>query len=67
MQLLAKHARPETVKTATLVLSIAEGGKLGSLAASVDQASAGALSRLLKRGDLAGKPGQTLLLLELIG
>lgn len=67
MQLLAKHARPETVKTATLVLSIAEGGKLGSLAASVDQASAGALSRLLKRGDLAGKPGQTLLLHDLPG
>ncbi|MGA4599951.1 M17 family peptidase N-terminal domain-containing protein, partial [Ectopseudomonas hydrolytica] len=67
MEFLVKSIRPETLKTATLVVAIGEGRKLGEAAKAVDQASNGALSAVLKRGDIAGKPGQTLLLHSLPG
>ncbi|TBW10458.1 leucyl aminopeptidase [Azotobacter chroococcum] len=62
MQLVVKSASPQTLKTATLVVAVGEGRKLGATAKAVDQATDGALSAALKRGDLAGKVGQTLLL-----
>ncbi|UUD65195.1 leucyl aminopeptidase [Pseudomonas seleniipraecipitans] len=61
MEFIVKSARPETLKTATLVIPVGEGGSLGATAKALDAASGGAISALLKRGDLAGKPGQTLL------
>ena len=61
MEFIVKSARPETLKTATLVVPVGEGRPLGAVAKAVDAASAGAISALLKRGDLAGKLGQTLL------
>ena len=67
MEFLAKSARPETLKTATLVIAVGEGRKLGETATAVDNACAGAISALLKRGDLAGKLGQTLLAHNLAG
>ncbi|WP_439861155.1 leucyl aminopeptidase [Pseudomonas sp. MBLB4136] len=67
MEFLAKSARPETLKTATLVIAVGEGRKLGETARAVDNACAGAISALLKRGDLAGKLGQTLLVHNLAG
>ncbi|MFZ5957486.1 leucyl aminopeptidase [Pseudomonas knackmussii] len=65
MEFLVKSASPETLKTATLVVAVSEGRKLGNAAKAVDAASGGAISSLLKRGDLAGKVGQTLLLQNL--
>jgi leucyl aminopeptidase len=65
MEFLVKSARPETLKTATLVLPVGEGHLLGTVAQAVDSASGGAISELLKRGDLAGKLGQTLLTQDL--
>ena len=67
MEFLVKSTRAETLKTATLVVTIGEGRKLGDAAKAVDLASNGALSAVLKRGDIAGKPGQTLLLHSLPG
>ncbi|MBS7689736.1 leucyl aminopeptidase [Pseudomonas lalucatii] len=67
MEFLVKSARPETLKTATLVIAVGEGRKLGETAKAIDGASAGAISALLKRGDLAGKLGQTLLAHNLAG
>ncbi|WPC06017.1 leucyl aminopeptidase [Pseudomonas benzenivorans] len=67
MEFLAKSARPETLKTATLVIAVGEGRKLGETATAVDNACSGAISALLKRGDLAGKLGQTLLAHNLAG
>ena len=61
MEFIVKSVRPETLKTATLVIPVGEGRTLGETAQQVDSASAGAISALLKRGDLAGKLGQTLL------
>jgi leucyl aminopeptidase len=61
MEFIVKSARPETLKTATLVVPVGEGRSLGATAKAVDTACAGAISALLKRGDLTGKLGQTLL------
>lgn len=62
MQFLVKSSPVTTLKTATLVVAVGEGRKLGATAAALDLASDGAISNLLKRGDLAGKVGQSLLL-----
>ncbi|TIH09584.1 leucyl aminopeptidase [Pseudomonas leptonychotis] len=62
MDFIVKSARPETLKTATLVIPVGEGRTLGETATAIDTACAGAISALLKRGDLAGKLGQTLLI-----
>ena len=67
MELVVKSVAAVSVKTATLVIPVAEGRKLGNVAKAVDQACEGAISALLKRGDLAGKAGQTLLLHSLPG
>ncbi|WP_263142466.1 leucyl aminopeptidase [Pseudomonas sp. RIT-PI-AD] len=62
MEFLVKSARPESLKTATLVLAVSEGRSLGHVAQAVDAASGGAITSVLQRGDLAGKVGQSLLL-----
>jgi len=67
MELVVKSVAAASVKTATLVVAVGEGRKLGSVAKAVDQACEGAISAVLKRGDLAGKPGQTLLLQNVPG
>ncbi|CAG8865891.1 Cytosol aminopeptidase [Pseudomonas fluorescens] len=67
MELVVKSVAAASIKTATLVIAVGEGGKLGATAKAVDEATGGALGALLKRGDLAGKPGQTLLLHNLPG
>lgn len=65
MEFLVKSVSPETLKTATLVIAVGEGRKLGAAAKAIDDVTGGAISALLKRGDLAGKVGQTLLLQDL--
>ncbi|MBA6124370.1 MULTISPECIES: leucyl aminopeptidase [Pseudomonas] len=67
MELVVKSVAAASVKTATLVIAVGENRKLGAVAKAVDQATEGAISAVLKRGDLAGKPGQTLLLHNLPG
>lgn len=67
MQFHIKSAAAHSIKTATLVLPIAEGRKLGALAKELDQACQGAISAVLKRGDLAGTLGQSLLLQDIEG
>jgi len=67
MELVVKSVAAASVKTATLVIPVGENRKLGTVAKAVDLASEGAISAVLKRGDLAGKPGQTLLLQNLQG
>jgi len=62
MELVVKSVTAESLKTATLVVVVSEGGQLGKVASKIDTLSGGALSAALKRGDLSGKAGQTLLL-----
>ncbi len=65
MEFVVKNARPEALKTATLVVAVGEGRALSGAALALDTVSNGAISAVLKRGDLAGKVGQTLLLQSL--
>ncbi|MGY4534174.1 leucyl aminopeptidase [Pseudomonas sp. TE3786] len=65
MEFVVKNARPDALKTATLVVAVGEGRALSAAAQILDVASNGAISSILKRGDLAGKVGQTLLLQSL--
>ena len=62
MELVVKSVSPETLKTATLVVAVGEDRKLGVAATQLDALCGGAISAVLKRGDLAGKVGQSLLL-----
>lgn len=62
MELVVKSVSPETLKTATLVVAVGEDRKLGTVAKQLDELCGGAISAVLKRGDLAGKVGQSLLL-----
>ena len=62
MELVVKSVSAETLKTATLVVAVGEGRTLSDAAKNVDTLSGGAISAVLKRGDLAGKVGQSLLL-----
>ncbi|HEY0289973.1 MAG TPA: leucyl aminopeptidase [Pseudomonas sp.] len=62
MELVVKSVSPETLKTATLIVAVGEGRALSDAAKNVDTLSGGAISAVLKRGDLAGKVGQSLLL-----
>lgn len=62
MELVVKSVNADTLKTATLVVAIGEDQPLGTVASKIDSLSNGAISAVLKRGDLAGKSGQTLLL-----
>ncbi|QBF25371.1 leucyl aminopeptidase [Pseudomonas tructae] len=62
MELVVKSVAAASLKTATLVLPVTQGGKLGAIAKSIDEATGGALASVLKRGDLTGNVGQTLLL-----
>lgn len=50
-----------------LVVGIFEGKKLSTTAKQLDKASGGSISRFLKRGDLNGSCGQSLLLHDLQG
>ena len=67
MEFVVKSSKAAATKTATLVLPIGADRVLGEVAQSVDAASSGAISAVLERGDLQGKPGQTLLLRDLPG
>ncbi|HEX8593495.1 MAG TPA: leucyl aminopeptidase [Pseudomonas sp.] len=62
MELVVKSVSPETFKTATLVVAVGEGRALSDAAKAIDVLSGGAIAAVLKRGDLAGKVGQSLLL-----
>lgn len=57
----------QQLETGTLVLGIGEDLALSPAGRQLDQASAGALTRLLESGDIQGKAGQTLLVQGLAG
>ncbi len=67
MKLEARVTDPTRQRSACLVVGVFEKRRLSAAAAALDQAMGGRLTRLLKRGDLEGKPGQTLLLPEADG
>jgi leucyl aminopeptidase len=56
-----------TLSVDCLVLAVFEDAKLGTQGGSVDAASGGRLRKLLARGDLSGRAGETLLVADLPG
>lgn len=67
MEFSIKTQSIEKVRTGCIVVGVLEEKKLTSSAKVLDQASAQALSQILKQGDLQAKVGKTLLLHHLSG
>ncbi len=62
MEFTVKSGNPEKQRTACLVLGVYESRRLTPAAEQFDTACGGYLGNLLRRGDLEGKVGQSLLL-----
>ena len=62
MEISVKSGTPEQQRTACAVVGVFERCHLSPAAERLDKATDGYISKLLRRGDLDGKPGQTLLL-----
>ncbi|HEY5603437.1 MAG TPA: leucyl aminopeptidase [Gammaproteobacteria bacterium] len=62
MEFSVKSGNPEKQRLACVVIGIFEPRRLSAAAEKIDNAADGYLSALLRRGDLEGKLGQTLLL-----
>ncbi len=62
MEFTVKSGNPEKQRTACVVLGVYESRRLAPSAEQFDSACGGYLGNLLRRGDLEGKPGQSLLL-----
>jgi leucyl aminopeptidase len=65
MEFVVKSGNPEKQRTACLVLGVYEPRRLTPTAEQFDAARDGYLGNLLRRGDLEGKVGQSLLLFNL--
>ncbi|HRD49526.1 MAG: leucyl aminopeptidase [Candidatus Competibacter sp.] len=65
MEFVVKSGNPEKQRTACLVLGVYESRRLAPAAEQFDAVYNGVLSTLLRRGDLEGKAGQSLLLFNL--
>ena len=62
MEFTVKSGDPEKQRSACLAVAVFEGRKLSPSARRLDKVCGGVLSGILRRGDLAGRAGQTLLL-----
>jgi leucyl aminopeptidase len=62
MEFSIKSGATRQLKTPCLVVGVFTNRGLSKAAAEVDRATRGALSRLLARGDIVGKPGECLML-----
>ena len=67
MQFLAKTANPVKNRSQVVVVGIYDDLSLAPSAKLIDQASKGYLRKVAKRGDIAGKVGQTLTLHDVPG
>ena len=62
MEFTVKSGNPEKQRTACVVLGVFEPRRLSPVAEKLDEITGGYISNLIRRGDLEGKLGQTLLL-----
>ncbi len=67
MEFSVKSGDPEKQRSACVVVGVFESRRLSAGARRLDQATRGALGAHLRRGDIEGKSGQTLLLHNLPG
>ncbi len=62
MEFNIKSGHPEKQRTACVVVGVYEPRRLSDAARQIDEVTGGRISSILRRGDLEGKLGQTLLL-----
>ncbi|OGI45838.1 MAG: leucyl aminopeptidase [Candidatus Muproteobacteria bacterium RIFCSPHIGHO2_01_FULL_65_16] len=62
MDFSVKSGTPEKQRSGCLIAGVFEARKLSAVAGQIDAVSGGAIAAILRRGDLEGKKGQTLLL-----
>ncbi len=62
MEFGSKVSSPEAIKTACIIVPIFESGKLSLSATILNKASGDYLLKIIKKGDIKGKIGQTLLI-----
>ncbi len=62
MDITVKSGQAEKQRTACIIVGVLDRRHLSPTAASLDKISGGYLTRILRRGDMEGKPGQTLML-----
>ena len=67
MEFSIKRGKAEKQAIDCVVVGVYENGKLSDSAACIDKASAGFIASMLKRGDMDGKLGSTLLLHDVSG
>jgi leucyl aminopeptidase len=67
MELLTTTSGASRRASACIIVGVYENGKVGSGAANIDTASKGAISKLIRRGDISGRPGSSLMLSALPG
>lgn len=67
MEFSIKSGAPEKSRTACLVVGVFEPRRLTAAAAAIDAAAQGFVSDILRRGDMEGKSGSTLLLHKVPG
>jgi len=67
MEFSVKSGNPEKQRTACVVVGVFEPRRLSQSADQIDKASDGYLSNLIRRGDIEGKLGQSLLLYNVPG
>src|SRR4030066_306737 len=62
MEFIVKSGTPEKQRTGCIVVGIFDTRKPSAAAHQIDEVAGGAIGAILRRGDLDGKAGQTLLL-----
>jgi len=67
MELLTTTSGASRRASACIIVGVYENGKVGSGAANIDTASKGAISKLIRQGDISGRPGSSLMLSALPG
>ena len=62
MEYAIETAPLETIQSDCLIVGVYLDHQLTASATSVDQSTQGLISKFLKRGDISGKPGETVLI-----
>lgn len=62
MEFNLKTGSPEKQRSACLIIAVSQPGKLSEAGQSLDKASSGFLSKIIRKGDMDGSLGQSLLL-----
>ena len=62
MEFFARSGNPARQKTACAVVAVFERGKLSSAAAQIDKTGKGFITRIVRRGDMDGSTGRTMMI-----